>query len=39
MYPCDLFATITDGQKTIEVANWKKLTIKQFCSKVEKLFN
>lgn len=38
-YPCGLLATITDGQKIIEVKNWKKLTVKQFCSKVEKLFN
>jgi hypothetical protein len=39
VYPCGLIATITDGQKTVDVKNWKKLTVKQFCSKVEKLFN
>jgi len=39
VYPCGLIAAITDGQKTVDVKNWKKLTVKQFCSKVEKLFN
>lgn len=39
VYPCGLIATITDGKKIVEVENWKKLTVKQFCSKVEKLFN
>lgn len=39
VYPCGLIATITDGKQTREIKNWKKLTVKDFCSKVEKLFN